>query len=84
MVSTKLETWHRIEYDGGGDFYLVPVGLFDYDLEEAPMETAEDEELYYDKLKQCHYIGGFCSQILIRGEIKSGQHKGRDPNGQDL
>lgn len=62
----KIETWHKIEEDGSGDYYLVPENLFNLALDEAVWNDPDFEE----KFKQCKYIGGFASDILIRGEYK--------------
>jgi len=63
---TKIDTWHRIEDDGSGDYYLVPEGLFELSIE----ESYDIDPDFYEKMKKCHYIGGFASCVQIRGEFK--------------
>lgn len=72
-MTEKLKTWYRIEQDGSGDYYFVPEGLFKWPdgtpmcLEEAVWELDNFEELL---INNCIGIGGFASDVLIRGEFK--------------
>ncbi len=62
----KITKWSRIEDNGSGDYFIVPVGLFEMSFEEA----AYDDEDFETKQGECIYIGGYADCIPFRGEIK--------------
>jgi hypothetical protein len=64
--SFMVAEWSRIEDNGSGDYFIVPLGLFDCDFEFAEEEDPD----YAEKMEHCIYIGGYPNCVDIRGEVR--------------